>query len=106
MCGRGLSFWNFDAWVLLRVVGFVRASYLTGNFPIIGTDNLLETGRWFKWNCFTLQFSYISLSYETNLDGNSIHIDEYGGISQQNINGLGRSSEPKVPPIGLLIVLC
>jgi hypothetical protein len=39
MCGRGLSFWNFDAWVLLRVVGFVRASYLTGNFPIIGTPS-------------------------------------------------------------------
>lgn len=49
--------------------------------------------------------AYISLAYPTNFDGNNIHIDEYGGISHQGIKGLVRSSEPKILPIALLIVL-
>jgi hypothetical protein len=60
----------------------------------------LETGRWFKWRSFTL-----IVSFQTNLDGNSIDIDEYGGIAHQGRNGFLRSEEPKILSIALQVIL-
>jgi hypothetical protein len=47
----------------------------------------------------------VTVSYQTNLDDNSIDIDEYGGISHQGKKVLVRSPEPKILLFALLIVL-